>query len=169
MLKDHWARVDALAVGESIGMISISQMPPWNDLCSQLDWEFHTLDDEYFGAKQYGFCGVYRLIALTSEGDPKKPAVLNRLCSQDTTGTLYIGETMNLSSRLNQLRRSARSHRPERPVVALAILHFPHARERVVAASRTPVRKARRGIGLISRPTPSRARSSMTLIYRKRT
>jgi hypothetical protein len=30
MLKDHWKRFDALAVGESIGMISISQTPPWN-------------------------------------------------------------------------------------------------------------------------------------------
>ena len=28
MLKDHWKRFDALAVGESIGMISISQTPP---------------------------------------------------------------------------------------------------------------------------------------------
>lgn len=123
MLKDHWKRFDALAVGESIVMISISQMPPWNDLCSELSWETHAIDDDsHFSAKNHGFWGVYRLIALASEGDLTKPAVLNRVCGQDTTGTLYIGEATSLSNRLNQLRRSARSHRPERSHGAVSML-----------------------------------------------
>jgi hypothetical protein len=122
MLREHWERADALAVGESIGMISISQMPPWNDLCSELDWEFHTLDDESFSSKRHGYCGVYRLVALASEGDLRNFVSLNRVCGQDTTGTLYIGEAKSLSNRLNQLRRSARSHRPERSHGAISML-----------------------------------------------
>jgi hypothetical protein len=106
MLKEHWEKGDALAVGESIEMISISQMPPWNDLCSELDWELHTLDDDCFNAKHYGFCGVYRLIALASEGDLENFVTLNRVAGQDRTGTLYIGESGKLSSRLNRLRLS---------------------------------------------------------------
>jgi hypothetical protein len=131
MLKEHWERAETRAVGESIGMIPISQMPPWNDLCSELNWELHTLDNDYFTAKHHGFWGVYRLIALTSEGDLNKLVTLNRICGQDVTGTLYIGETTNLSVRLNQLSRSARSHRPERSHGAISklkqipILNFP--------------------------------------------
>ena len=121
MLKDHWARVDALAVGESIGMISISQMPPWDNLCSELPWQIYSIEGGSFSAKDHGFCGVYRLIALASEGDLKKPAVLNRICGRDMTGTLYIGEAKSLSNRLNQLRRSARSHRPERSQGAISM------------------------------------------------
>ena len=48
----------------------------------------------------------YRLFGLTSEGDINAPAILNRVCGQDTTGTLNIGHAGNLNNRLNQLRRS---------------------------------------------------------------
>jgi hypothetical protein len=122
MLKDYWKRADALAVGESMGVISISQMPPWNDLCSELAWEIYSIEGGSFSAKHHGYCGVYRLIALASEGDPKNFVTLNRVCGQDSTGTLYIGEAGNLSNRLNQLRRSARSHRPERSHGAISML-----------------------------------------------
>jgi hypothetical protein len=69
------------------------------------------------------FAGVYRLIALASKGDLSKPAILNRACGQDTSGTLYIGEASNLSRRLNQLRRSA-GHRRERSHGAIGMLRL---------------------------------------------
>ncbi len=98
-------------------------MPPWNDLCSELDWELHTLDDDYFSAKHHGYCGVYRLIGLASEDDLKNCVTLNRVCGQDTTGTLYIGETGKLSSRLNQLRLS--THGAISMLRQIPILDFP--------------------------------------------
>ena len=120
MLREYWKRA------ESEGMISlsISEMPPWNDLCSELSWEFHSIDSRHFSAKHHGGCGVYRLIALASEDDLTKPATLNRVCGQDTTGTLYIGEAGDLSTRLNKLRRSAlvRSFRFERSHGAINML-----------------------------------------------
>jgi hypothetical protein len=122
MLEDYWKKVDALAKGEAMLGLSIRQMPPWNDLCSELSWEFHTIGDGYFSAKNHGFCGVYRLIALASEGDVTKPAALNRVCGQDITGTLYIGEAGSLSDRLNQLRRSARPGSLERSHGAIGML-----------------------------------------------
>jgi hypothetical protein len=122
MLKEYWEKIDALAEGEALFSLSIFEMPPWNNLCSELSWEFHKIDSGYFSAKNHGFCGVYRLIALASEGDTTKPAVLNRVCGQDTTGTLYIGEAKSLSNRLNQLRRSARSWRPEGSHGAISML-----------------------------------------------
>jgi hypothetical protein len=60
-------------------------------------------DGDYFDMKRYGYCGVYRLIGLASEGDLTQPAPPNRLCGQDTTGTLYIGSAKSLHGRLNQL------------------------------------------------------------------
>jgi hypothetical protein len=122
LLKEYWKKFSTLPVGESMLSISISQMPPWDDLCSELGWEFHTIVDGYFSARNHGFCGVYRLIALASEGDLTKPAILNRVCGQDRTGTLYIGEASNLSIRLNQLRRTARSGSRERSHGAIRML-----------------------------------------------
>jgi hypothetical protein len=106
-LKAYWNQVDALTEGELIGVISIREMPPWEEICQELSWHFHRVDGGYFSAKRHGFCGVYRLIALASEGDLTRPAILSRVCGQDKSGTLYIGEAGNLSQRLNQLRRSA--------------------------------------------------------------
>src|SRR5258707_11675085 len=102
-LKEYWAKVDALAVDDSIGVIRLSYMPPWIDICSELSWQFHRIDDGYFSAKSHGFYGVYRLIALEAEGDLTKPVALNRVGGRDTSGTLYIGEAKSLSNRLNQL------------------------------------------------------------------
>jgi hypothetical protein len=122
MLEEYWKKVNVLAEGEAMLSLSIRQMPSWDDLCSKLRWEIHSIEGGYFSAKNHGFCGVYRLIALASEGDLTRPATLNRLCGPDTTGTLYIGEAGSLSNRLNQLRRSARSHRPERSHGAIGML-----------------------------------------------
>jgi hypothetical protein len=121
-LQEYWKRVDAMVEGDSIGIISIRRMPPWDDLCEGLGWHYHRVDGGYFTAKHHGFCGVYRLIALAEAGDVRKPAVLTRVCGQDNTGTLYIGEAGNLSLRLNQLRRSARKHRGEGSHGAITML-----------------------------------------------
>jgi hypothetical protein len=113
-LRKHWEALDALSEGGgSVEIIPLSCMPPWNDLCSELNWETHLVDDRFFGKKHHGYCGVYRLIGLASEGDLTKPAVFGRLCGQDTTGTLYIGKADSLNNRLNQLRRSLLSRHEE--------------------------------------------------------
>ena len=55
--------------------------------------------------------GVYRLIALDDAG---KPAILDRICGCDQTGTLYIGcegQNFKIRSRLSQLVRSLRTPR----------------------------------------------------------
>jgi hypothetical protein len=67
MLKEYGERSgEALAAG--VGVIPIAHMPPWDDLCSELPWEIYSVKSGSFGAKTHGFCGVYRLIALASEG-----------------------------------------------------------------------------------------------------
>lgn len=121
-LQEHWRRSHALVVGESISVIPIHMMPPWDAVCTELNWSLYHVSGGYFSARHHGFCGVYRLIALEVAGDLQRPAKLNRLCGQDPTGTLYIGEASNLSSRLNQLRRSARKYRSERSHGAISML-----------------------------------------------
>jgi hypothetical protein len=96
-------------------------MPPWDQICLELNWEFHLPDGDYFGSRNHGYCRVYRLIALASEGDTK-PATLNRIAGQDTSGTLYIGESSDLSRRLNQLLRSGWGHRNEDSHDAISML-----------------------------------------------
>ena len=68
-LKKHWRTVDGLVEGDSVDAIPLWHMPPWNDLCSELDWKLHLVEGGYFRRKHHGFCGVYRLIGLASEGD----------------------------------------------------------------------------------------------------
>jgi hypothetical protein len=105
-LEARWREIDAAEPGSAFVGLTIREMPPWNDICSKLTWELHLLDDCSFSSKHHGSCGVYRLIALESEGDLTRPAALNRVCGQDISGTLYIGEASDLSRRLNRLRRS---------------------------------------------------------------
>jgi hypothetical protein len=50
-------------------------------------------------------------------------ATLNRVYGQDISGTLYIGETGNLSSRLNQLRLS--THGAIRALRRIPLLNYP--------------------------------------------
>lgn len=111
-LKDYWRDVNNLRhppPGSMVDAVPLFLMHSWNDICSQLNWSLHLLEAGYFGRKEYGYCGVYRLIGLASDGDLRKPATLNRVCGQDESGTLYVGESGILNSRLNQLRRSALS------------------------------------------------------------
>lgn len=121
-LREHWRRLHALKDGEWIGAVSIYQMPPWSAICEQLDWRLYRLNGGHFSAKRHGRCGVYRLIALEDAGDISKPATLRRLCGEDASGTLYIGEAGDLSLRLNQARRSARPRRSEGSHSAIGML-----------------------------------------------
>jgi hypothetical protein len=52
--------------------------------------------------------GVYRLVALSKNG---RPAPIRRACGVDMTGTLQIGASSNLESRLGSL---VKTHRPDR-------------------------------------------------------
>jgi hypothetical protein len=101
-LRECW---EALEKGQSRAAIPLFCMPPWYDVCSDLDWEMHLdlLDGSSFGNTHHGYCGVYRLIGLQSS---VQPATISRACGQDRTGTLYIGQAGDLSMRLNQLRRT---------------------------------------------------------------
>jgi hypothetical protein len=121
-LREYWDAVAALKDGESIRAMHPCQMPPWKDICNQLHWRLHRADGGYFSEKHHGSCGVYRLVALESNGKLTAPASLNRLCGQDPTGTLYIGCASRLHSRLNQVRRSVRAYRAEGSHGAVAAL-----------------------------------------------
>jgi hypothetical protein len=103
-LEQHWKALELQ--GGSMDCIPRRYLPAWNDLCSHLAWEVYRLDDGYFSKKYFGCCGVYRLVGLESESDLRKPVPLNRVCGQDISGTLYIGEAGSLNNRLNQLRRT---------------------------------------------------------------
>jgi hypothetical protein len=118
-LKKYWKTADALAEGDSMDVIPLCYMPPWNNLCSELGWRLHRAAGGYFSKKHHGHCGVYRLIGLAAEGDLKRPATLNRVCGQDTTGTLYIGESGSLNTRLNQLRRTLKSREASHNAISM--------------------------------------------------
>ena len=131
-LKQHWKAVDMLAEGEGIEVIPLRCMPPWNDICFELDWKSYLVQAGHFSKKRHGFQGVYRLIALAAEGDLRKPATLNRVCGQDMTGTLYIGRSASLNNRANLLRRSLLSresrevsHNAISMLRSIPILQFP--------------------------------------------
>lgn len=103
-------------------------MPPWVDICSKLNWEIHRLDDGYFSYKNYGRSGVYRLIGLVSADETKKPVTFNRLCGQDTTGTLYIGRAGRLHERLNQMRVRRPTHEAISALRQIPCLDFPRGK-----------------------------------------
>lgn len=52
-----------------------------------------------------GGCGTYRLVAL-SDVATRRPAVLHRVCGDDSSGTLYVGQTNDLFRRLSALIRT---------------------------------------------------------------
>ena len=110
-ISEYWSRVGKLVEGEVIGAPSMHHLPPWYELCSELEWTYHKVGGGYFSNENFGFRGVYRIVALASEEDLWQPAILNRVCGHDATGTLYIGEAGNISARLNQLRRTAQNRR----------------------------------------------------------
>jgi hypothetical protein len=105
-LEQYWDTFDKLTVGEGLETLPLWLLPPWDDICRKLGWHSYRVKGGYFPKKKHAYCGVYRLIGLAADDDVTKPATLNRVCGQDTTGTLYIGHAGRLNERLNQLRRS---------------------------------------------------------------
>jgi len=78
-------------------------------------WYLYRLDQvgsyvsRYLEAKR----GVYRLVGLAESGK-SKPAIIDRICGRDVTGTLYIGcegKNFAVRSRLTKLVRSLREPR----------------------------------------------------------
>ena len=102
-LRAYWKRIDA---GQEFNTLPSWQMPPWTEICEDLNWHLYPLGGGYFQKKHHGYQGVYRLFGLAEEGDATKPATLNRACGQDPTGTLYIGKSGTINVRLNQMRKS---------------------------------------------------------------
>lgn len=105
-LTRYWRYIDDRVEGESYGIIPASQLPPWQDLCENLGWRLATLSGGSFSKKSNFGAGVYRVISLNAAGDFANPEHFNRIRGIDTSGTLYIGETRSLHTRLNQLIRS---------------------------------------------------------------
>jgi hypothetical protein len=84
----------------------------WNDGIPGSWSKLRRLDE--VGSYVATYCsggGVYRLVALAEPG-VSTPAILDRICGRDQTGTLYIGCADALGSRLSKLVRSLR--RPKR-------------------------------------------------------
>jgi hypothetical protein len=106
-LKEYWEQIENLESGSSLGRyVATSELPPWEEICSELNWQHHGIGR--FRRSHFGFPGIYRLVGLSSDGRIWDPAPISRVCREDTSGTLYIGEAGRLNQRLNQLRRSLR-------------------------------------------------------------
>ena len=106
-LQEYWKYVESLKTGDILeDYIALVHMPPWDEICSYMDWRHYAADAGYFSNRRHGFCGVYRIVGLISKGG--NPATINRVGGEDRSGTLYIGEASNLSRRLNQFRRTLR-------------------------------------------------------------
>jgi hypothetical protein len=127
-LADLWTERDRTPIGGQLPHVSLHSLPPWDEICSDLNWVTYRLNGGYFTAKEHGQCGVYRLVALTPDEDLKKPASFNRVCGQDTTGTLYIGEGKILHERLNALRRSRHRHKAILSLRKIPVLDLPDKR-----------------------------------------
>jgi hypothetical protein len=112
-LESYWREIDSAPVGSTFRTPLLWEMPSWTEICFELNWEFCLPNDGTFARKEYGYHGVYRLIALASEGDLSRPMALSRVAGRDDSGTLYIGEAGDLGARLNQLRRSGWENRNE--------------------------------------------------------
>jgi len=93
----------------------VDETPHWN-VQIRGDWSgIYRLDQvgsyvsRYLSARK----GVYRLVGLAEAG-VSKPAVIDRICGRDETGTLYIGaegKNFAVRSRLTKLVRSLKEPR----------------------------------------------------------
>jgi hypothetical protein len=124
-LEEYWKAVSAAKEGDSFHHIPLSRMPPWENICSELSWHHYLLSGGYFSEKHHGYRGVYRLIGLASAGKLNEPVALNRVCKQDTSGTLYIGCAGRLHERLNQMRVRRPTHDAITALQRIPALDFP--------------------------------------------
>jgi hypothetical protein len=88
----------------------------WSPLCriSETTWGKRWID-----LCRNGTSGVYRLIALTDNRLDVVPAPLDRVCGIDPTGTLYIGASRSLRTRLGTL---VRTHDPSKMAGGHAVM-----------------------------------------------
>lgn len=93
--------------GFAVDEIPGEQLPPFGDLCSQIEWRYERLDEGPFGRLYESCPGVYRIFGLSREGSP---APQTHPSGIDHSGTLYVGESINLQTRLNDLRREKGKH-----------------------------------------------------------
>jgi len=101
-LQNDWAWQFGKA-GEETFPVQPNRMPSWHSICFELDWHTSFGMEHSFTMKRHGAgYGVYRIIGLSNEPFPR-PATINRLGGEDTSGTLYIGEGW-LPGRINQFR-----------------------------------------------------------------
>lgn len=121
-LQTYWREIATSPAGSIFRALHLFEMPPWDEICSQLAWEFHLPNDGYFPRNEFGFHGVYRLVALATDRDLEHPVILNRAVGRDVSGTLYIGESGDLGRRLNEARRSGWGSRNERSHGAIEML-----------------------------------------------
>ncbi|MET4258545.1 hypothetical protein ABIC09_003490 [Bradyrhizobium sp. S3.12.5] len=132
-LIDYWNRQANASVGDVTECLMPWQMPPWDEICFCLQWEYYLLEGGSFSSRTHGSPGVYRLIGLDADSDLSRISTFNRLCGQHTSGTLYIGEASGLAGRLNQLRRTAalrteRSHGVISSLQSIWRLNYPATR-----------------------------------------
>ena|SRR5215207_2587137 len=71
-LQEYWRDCHALRSNETIRVLSFHELPPWEVICRLLDWRVRQITGGYFSDKNYGRPGVYRLVALETQGDLKK-------------------------------------------------------------------------------------------------
>jgi hypothetical protein len=89
--------------------------PHWNDGIPGA-WQPLVRPDEagsYVASFIESDCGVYRLVSLAQPGI-NEPALLDRICGSDKTGTLYVGcagSHGTLQSRLGSLLRTLRARK----------------------------------------------------------
>jgi len=124
-LEEYWDAVSAAKEGDSFQHIPLNRLPPWEKICSELRWHHYLLSAGYFSGESHGFRGVYRLIGLAAPGKLNEPALLNRVCKQDLSGTLYIGCAGRLHERLNQMRVRRPTHDAIISLRRIPTLDFP--------------------------------------------
>ncbi len=66
-LEERWRQLDAAPLGSTSLDLYISQIPPRKDICSELKWEFHLPDGDYFSARHHGY-RVLEALARTHGG-----------------------------------------------------------------------------------------------------
>jgi hypothetical protein len=104
-LTKYWEYIENNPT-EKVEVIHTWCMPPWDDVCTELNWNIHMVGRGAFTKENHGYCGVYRVFGLATDNVVTKPATINRAFGADTNGTLYIGKADWCDLRLNQFRRS---------------------------------------------------------------
>jgi hypothetical protein len=77
----------------------------WDESLNLLKWEKLKVSEPW-PPNWKPRSGVYRLVMLASSGG--LPMAIPRVCGEDISGTLYIGQAGSLEGRVNELRKTLR-------------------------------------------------------------